>query len=96
MGHKPKITPKKDAEYKRLAAEREAAGRPMTDREAEAEARRLWGDDGRAWHPYYAKRGDVRFCCVGLRVGDTLDDWKVYGHGETWEAAFSAAKHNKH
>lgn len=91
MGHKPKMTPKKAAEYKRLAAEREAAA-PMTDREAEAEARRLWGDDGVAWHPAYARKGDLRYACVGRRRGDVRDEWEVLGHGRTFEEAFAHAR----
>lgn len=110
MGHKPKTTKKKDAEYKRLAAKQPAtptrgdvllsaplSASPMTDREAEAEAQRLWGEKGVAWHPCYSKKhDDPRYCCVGMRRGDVLDEWEVYGHGETWEAAFSFAKARGH
>lgn len=95
MGHKTKLTPKKAAEYKRLAAQ---APRPaaMTDKEAEAEALRLWGERARAWHPAYARAGDLRHCCVGIANGEVNDEWIVYGHGRTFIEAFADAKARKH
>lgn len=86
MAHKPKPTKAKDAEYRRLASE------PMSDRAAEAEARRRWGKLGVAWHPCYAQPGDVRYCCVGRRRGDVRDEWEVLGRAESWEKAFASVK----
>lgn len=64
----------------------------MTDREAEALAAHLWGEEGVAWHPAYTKPGDLRYCTVGLRIGDVREDWRILGRGETWPDAFAAAK----
>jgi len=64
----------------------------MSDREAERKAERLWGDDGVAWHNAHARKGDFRFCQVGVRVGDMQEGWTVYGRGPTWLDAFLEAE----
>lgn len=86
MGHKPEMTPQK------AAAEQPAAS-AMSDRQAEKEARRFWGEMfGWAWHHCYSKPGDADYCRVGLGVGAVRDLWKPFGRGRTWEAAFLDAK----
>lgn len=94
MGHKPQMTPQKDAALKRLvAADRALAhDRPMTDRDAEAKARELWGQFGFAWRHPHSKEGEPGYFRVGLAVGDVRDLWKPFGRGKDWESAFSDAK----
>lgn len=94
MGHKPEMTPEKRAEYLRLAKLKATRGEgeaAMNDREAEREAVRRWGADGRAWHNAHARKNDLRYCQVGIAVGSVREEWTVYGYGETWEAAFANA-----
>lgn len=92
MGHKVPITRKKDEEMKQLRGcrcdEQATCSHPMTDREAEKEARRRWGNKGQAWHHAYSKKGEWDYCRVGVAVGDVRDDWKVYGRGKDWREAF--------
>lgn len=64
----------------------------MTDRQAQQEAQRRLGADGVAWHHPQARPGDLRWCCVGLRIVDCLNDWKILGKGETWEKAFTSCR----
>ena len=63
----------------------------MTDRQAEREARRRWGEDHMAWHHAYAPPADGFHCLVGKMRGDIRDYWQVYGRGATWKQAFADA-----
>jgi hypothetical protein len=59
----------------------------MTNQQANAEAMRLWGPTGEAWHAY-----DIRpeyWCSVGC--WDEHDGRTLKGHGRTWEEAFANA-----
>lgn len=95
MGRKPKLTPKKAAEYRQQAHD---AGhdadhdRPMTNRAAVDKARELWGQFGFAWFNPHGKEGQPDWYRVGLAVGDVRDLWKPFGRGASWEAAFFDAK----
>lgn len=68
----------------------------MSDIAADAEAKRRWGPSGVAWHPAYTKRGEWRHCTVGGMIGETRDDWQVFGRGKTWEKAFEDATARGH
>lgn len=97
MGHKPRMTPKKDATYRQQATPLEGPGKlPLTDRTAQEEAERRWGESGRAWHGNYARRGDLRFCLVGECVGDVMDEWQIFGMGPDWQSAFEDAERRGH
>ena len=69
--------------------------RLMSDRQANEEAKRRFGADGVAWHHPQSRPGDFWWCCVGLRLGDCMNDWKILGKGTTWEKAFAACPRRK-
>ena len=97
MGHKVKITPKKDAAYRQQAARLEGPGPlPFTDQTADEEAKRRWGDSGVAWHGTYAKRGDLRYCLVGAQIGEVREEWQIFGMGPDWKSAFLDAERRGH
>jgi len=67
----------------------------MSDHQAQQEAQRRLGGDGAAWHHPQARPGDLRYCCVGLRVGDCLNNWLILGKGTCWKEAFADAARKK-
>lgn len=70
---------------------------PMSDREADREAMRRWGLEGRAWHPAGEARGGVCWCVCGVTNGDTnLRRWIIYGIGVSFEDAFADAAARGH
>lgn len=68
----------------------------MTDREALREAQDRFGEQAAAWHPAYTRKGEYLHCAVGVMVGETREDWTVYGRGATWEKAFADAAARGH
>lgn len=95
MGHKPEITPKKAAAYRAHMAKPSADG-GMSENAAIVEAQRRWGPLGVAWHPAYTKRGEYRWCAVGGMIGETREQWQVFGRGKSFEEAFVDATARGH
>ena len=91
MGYKPEKTPKRAAAHRAAVADE-----GMSENAANEEARRRRGESGVAWHPAYTKPGEYRFCAVGGAIGETRDEWQVFGRGASFEEAFADATARGH
>lgn len=73
------------------AREQEQPGRPvpqansMTKDQAQAEARRRWGKDGFAHHAFMKSKDAFEVGIAGNRLP------QIFGRGDSWEQAFTAA-----